>query len=120
MTNAAPAPATIQAAQPPLLLPPRSEKSELLEDEIKQSKVGEEQLEFKDDINLSKAEVLLILHESCLNKIESLTVKTVSAKLKHLDDDWDCCDYETKKLLVDLTGCKFSFINCSQIAPKFP
>jgi len=104
MTKTIPAPTTnSQATLPPLLLPPKSENPELLEDDNKQNKDEPEQLENKDDVNLSKAEVLLILNESCLKK-DSPNMKLVTAKLKHLDEDWENCDYETKKILVDLTG----------------
>lgn len=63
-------------------------------------------------INLEsqKQHVLEILNNE-VDKIDGTIKASVKTKLTSFDDDWNQCDNELKKFLIDLTECELSLLN---------
>lgn len=71
--------------------------------EISEPKESEnEQMEF--DPIIEKERILRILNE-CAHHLTPSVQSNVKTKLKNLEDEWDSCDLELQKMLVELAEC---------------
>lgn len=62
------------------------------------------------DTQAARKRVFSTLEES-INQLKDSTVQSnVRAKLKNLENEWDSCDVELQKLLVQLVECKCKII----------
>lgn len=103
------APPPTNASASPLLLPPKPPITDCGAIDLTTSKKNSDELSSDDDVNSQKVKVLSVLTAG-VDELSTSVQSAVATKLKLLEDDWNQCDLEVRKLLIELANCKFSLL----------